>query len=60
MSSQREDDLDYGFGTAMQDTFLAGDQGDSKEKSSLRMFDDEGLPILSPYVFGTYLLFQYL
>jgi peroxin-5 len=59
MTSQR-DDLDYDFGAAMQDTFQTVDQGEFKDKSSLRRFDDEGLPILSPYVFGTYSLFSCL
>jgi peroxin-5 len=51
MTRQREDDLDYDFDAAMQETFQTGDQGEFKDKSSLRRFDDEGLPILSPYVF---------
>lgn len=54
MTNQREDDLDYDFGPAMQDAFQTRDQGDSMDKPSLQRFDDEGLPILSLYTFGTY------
>ena len=52
MTSQREDDLDYDFGAAMQEAFQNGDHGDSQNKTSHQMFDDEGLPILTAYSFG--------
>jgi hypothetical protein len=62
MSSQREDDLDYDFGASMQEAFQAGDQGGFQDKIPHQMFDEEGLPILTPYSFGKFLIsiFEYV
>ena len=54
MTSQREADLDYDFGAAMQEAFQSGDHGDFQNPTSHQMFDDEGLPILTPYSFGKF------
>lgn len=50
MTSQREADLDYDFGAAMQEAFQSGDHG-FENKTSHQAFDDEGLPILTAYSF---------
>jgi peroxin-5 len=52
MTSQREDDLDYDFGAAMQEVFQSGDHGDTQNNTAHQMFDEEGLPILTVYSFG--------
>ena len=56
MAAQHEDDLDYDFGPAMQEAFQSGDFGNSQDHVPHQMFDEDGLPILSSYVFGTYRL----
>lgn len=48
MSSEREDDVDYDFEGSMREAFQSGQEPD---QSSLQQFDDEGLPILTPYTF---------
>lgn len=52
MTSQREDDLEYDFDTAMQEAFQSGDHTDSQNGLSHQLFDEEGLPILTAYSFG--------
>lgn len=59
MAAQHEDDLDYDFGPAMQEAFQSGDFGNSQDHVPHQMFDEDGLPILSSYVFGTYRLVQH-
>ncbi len=52
MNSQRED-LDFDYGGMMQNAWEGG-MGDSDYSFEPAMqFDEEGLPILGDYVFGT-------
>lgn len=52
MNSQRED-LDFDYGGMMQNAWEGG-MGDSDYSIEPAMqFDEEGLPVLGDYVFGT-------
>ena len=48
MNSGREDDVDYDFGSSMREALRSGLEPD---QFSPQQFDDEGLPILTPYAF---------
>ena len=53
MTAQR-DELDHDYGTAMQNAWEGG-LGDFETRGpgeAPMKFDDEGVPVLGPYVFG--------